>query len=111
MRISVDKNVNFKGIRLTNPSFEFSREVAIHLMASGADVLGHKTCYVSNDFEQKHEFFNLLRAKDLFEDDECGVVLLPWSGETYVLATPLYEQMILPVVREVDPGAYIDFSA
>ncbi len=108
MNISQNYNLNFTGIRLSNSSFVHARNVAMYLKRTGFDILGHKTCYVNNDFESKIHLFKDIRRMTQFQDRECGVVLLPWSAETYVVAAPAYEQFMLPVVRHIDKGAEIN---
>ena len=110
MNISFNNNINFTGIKLSNPSFEFARDVAMHLKRTGSDVLGHKTFYVNNEMESKRKFFEKIRYKNVFAGNTCAFVMLPWSSETYIIASPNYEQFVLPVVRQLDKAAKINLS-
>ena len=108
MNISHNNNINFSGIKLSDSSFGHARDVAMHLKRTGFELLGHKTCYVNNDINSKRHLFMDIRRMTQFQDRECGVVLLPWSGETYIVASPAYEQFMLPVVRHIDKDARIN---
>ena len=61
MNISLNNNTNFTGIRLSNPSFEFARDVAMYLKRTGSDVLGHRTFYINNEIDAKKKFFEKIR--------------------------------------------------
>lgn len=109
MKIHKKDNINYTGIKLSNSSFVHAREVAMHLKRTGFDVLGHRTFYVNNDFNDKRKLFSNIRYLNNFSDRECGVIFLPWSAETYVISTPSYEQFMLPVVKTIDKRASINW--
>ena len=102
-------NLSFNGILLSNPRFESVRNVAMHLKRTGFLNLGHKTVYCNNTMVDKMAKAKEIRTKSGFFAREFGCVFFPWSKEAYIMASPDYEQFMLPVIQQYDKKAYINF--
>ena len=70
--------------------------------------LGHKTIYCNNRMTDKMAAAAKIRAQSGFFDKEFGCIFFPWSKEAYIMASPEYEQFILPVIRQYDKNACIN---
>jgi hypothetical protein len=104
----INSSNSFSGIRLSSSKFEHVREVAFYLQRTGFENLGHKTFYINNDTKSKISKFKAFRNSTYFNSREFGAIFLPWSKEAYIVASPEYEQFILPVVKSVDNKATIN---
>lgn len=102
-------NLSFNGIKLSNPKFESVRNVAMHLKKTEFLNLGHKTIYCNNVMTDKMAAAAKIRAKSGFFDKEFGCVFFPWSKEAYIMASPAYEKFMLPIIKQYDKGACINF--
>lgn len=100
---------NFKGIKLSNPDFNKVKKMAMFLEVNGFECLGHKKIYCNNNFKDKIKEAKFIRNHASFFEREFGVIFFPWSKEAYIMATPALEQFILPVVKECDEGASLNF--
>ena len=100
---------NFKGIKLSCPEFNDVRKMAMFLEVNGFECLGHKKIYCNNNINNKIKEAKLIRNCASFFEREFGVVFFPWSKEAYIMATPALEQFILPVIKECDEGASLNF--
>ena len=94
MNISQINSTSFSGVKLLNPSFENSRLVNDILQFQGVHVFGHRTFYVNNNFEAKRKLVNHIRRNNNFGNNECGVIFLPWSKESWIIGNHLGEQKI-----------------
>lgn len=99
---------SFTGIRLSRPSFNDVRNVAMALEVNGVNVLGYRTSYVNNDLNSKLRLFRHFRVLNNFKSNEVGVIFLPWSKEAYIMGTHSYEQQLFPILKEIDPSAKIN---
>lgn len=102
-------NLSFKGIKLSNPQFESVRNLAIYLKKTGFLNLGHRTIYCNNVMPDKIKAASKLRAQSGFYNKEFGCVFFPWSKEAYIMASPEYEHLMLPIVQQYDKKACINF--
>ena len=105
-KVGVDQK--FNGIRLSNSSFERVRDIVFHLNRTGFSNLGHKTMFIDNTIAAKIKKFKEFRSIALFNDREFVAIFLPWSKEAYLVANPAYEQLMFPVVKQLDRGASIN---
>jgi len=106
--VSCKNPTSFSGIKLSKADFEHVRNVAFYLQRTGFTNLGHKTLFVSNEFQAKHKALQNMRTYTGFDNLEFGAVFLPWSHEAFIVALPEYEQFMLPVVKQIDKKAVIN---
>ena len=95
MKVDLQTQNSFRGIRLDNNKFEYTRAVRNLLQRQGINVAGHRTFYVNNDFYSKRKIIDYIRDRYHFDVNECGVVFFPWSGEAWIIGRPSSEQKIV----------------
>ena len=110
MKISkINSDISFSGIRLSSSNIASTRRIVRYLRINGYECVGEKTYYLyKNNFLGKYEKTNYIRNKCSFDDNEFGVVIFPWSNETYFISEPRNEQSLLEWVNEMDPEAKIN---
>lgn len=102
-------NLSFNGIQLSSNKFKSVRNLALHLKRTGFLNLGHKTIYCNDRMTDKMAAAAKIRAQSGFYDKEFGCVFFPWSKEAYIMASPEYEKFMLPVIKQYDKDACINF--
>ncbi len=104
----ISSKQTFEGIKLSNNSFKHVGDVVMHLQRTGYDWIGRRTFCVNNSFVDKRNAFDFVRRHTLFSDKEFGALFFSWSKEAYIIANPEYEQLMLPVIRQLDEKANIN---
>lgn len=103
-----NNNINFSGIRLSNPKFDNVRGIAMGLKLRGYNVVGHRTFYINNNFDSKLKLFKFIREKNDFSANDFGFVFLPWSKEAYIVGSKKGEQNIMSNILKLDRKAHIN---
>ena len=110
MKISNINQTSFSGIKLPKAQFEYARNIKCLLEQNGIEVAGHKTFYVSSDNQSKRILYSFIRDAYDFKPKECGVVFLPWSKETWLVANPILEQKLKNILKDAKINAKIYLS-
>ncbi len=100
---------NFAGVKLANPDFKSARNIMLQLQRVGFDCLGHKTRYCSNTMQEKMRMAKFVREGSPFGDKEYGILFLPWSRETYIMANPKDEVSIYRILKQYDDDVVLNF--
>ena len=108
MKIQNNNNLSFNGIKISSAKFEDVREVAFDLKRAGFLSLGHKTIYCNNNISVKMKAARQIRQQSEFFDREFGAVFFPWSNEAYIMASPCYEQLMFPMIKQYDKDAVLN---
>lgn len=108
MQIQNNNNMSFNGIKLSSAKFEDVREVAFDLRRTGFLNLGFKRIYCNNSVDEKFKQAAKIRNESGFFDREFGAIIFPWSNEAYILASPSYEQLMLPLIKQYDKDAVLN---
>jgi len=113
MNINISQNsdlISYRGIRLSTDNFNRVRDVVRILRFRGVRCAGHKTYEVGTDLNSKIKVADYVRNRYMFGDNEFGVIFLPNSHESYMLAQPKFEQDLIKTVQILDKKAHINLS-
>ncbi len=108
MRTNQINQMSFRGIKLSFYDDKLTRRIVKYMRINGFGCVGKKTYYVNNNFNNKVKASNFIRDHYEFNENEFGILFLPWSKETYLLSKPANEQTMLEWVREMDSNACIN---
>ena len=103
--MKIDNNISFTGIKLSHSDVFSTREIVKHLKRTGFSCFGKKTYNVVS-YSDKRFVFEDIRYRNDFSMRNFGVVFLP--EEAYIISSPSYEQLLLPVIKQYDKGAGIN---
>lgn len=103
---TVSRSPNFTGVKLANPDFKSARNIMLQLKRVGFDCLGHKTRYCNNETRDKIKMAKFVRGQGSFGDKEYGILFLPWSKESYILANPTDELTIYRILKQYDDVSF-----
>ena len=60
------------------------------------------------EFSDKMKAARQIRQQSEFFDREFGAVFFPWSNEAYIMASPCYEQLMFPMIKQYDKDAVLN---
>ena len=100
--------ISYNGIKLSTDNYVRVRDFVEALKFRGACCAGHKTYEVGTDMNSKIRVADYVRSRYLFGEKEFGVIFLPNSHESYMLAQPKFEQELLKTVQILDKNAHIN---
>jgi hypothetical protein len=106
--IKTNNNADFKGIKLSRNGRRYVKDVASRINCGEFSFIEKRKEYVSNTFNDKRKVFSVMRADNAFDNDEFGVLYLPWSKEAYIVSNPLAEQRLFPIVKKLDEDASLN---
>lgn len=101
---------NFKGIKLSNNSKDFARNIASYLNTKGFSDLGKGDIFQKCPaLEDKAKIAQKVRDGDLLYHPEFATVFFHAEDEAYIVGCDrLLEQKMIPFVLEKDPKASIN---
>ena len=100
MRIQNNNNVSFQGIKLHTAKCKDVRDIVSYLNRNGFRGVGQKMIYCNNDLTSQINSVKNIRNRYRFKDREFGAVFFPWSKQAYILSSPEYEQLMLPMLKQ-----------
>ena len=110
MQIRNNNSIPFNGIKLHSAKSKDVLDVVLYLNRTGLKGIGEKIVYCNNNLTSQINSVKKIRSKYHFKDREYGAIFFPWSNQAYIIASPCYEQLMLPMLKQYYKNVSLNLS-